>query len=161
MSTEQYEQSITERYERQKYIDGLRALADALEVHPEIPLPANGQYRNYPLTISFGYGSNPRERLAAAARAIRCNWAKSVDDSWLNLDGQLGGLYVQLYGKRDDVCTRRVVGTEQKEVEVEIIPAVTEKVTKEVEIVEWDCTPILAPARIDGSLPDPEPGWDR
>lgn len=145
--------STTEQYERQKYIDGLRALADILESNPAIQLPTHGTL--LPLLIPFTRGQDVRERMAAAARAFRCNWAKSVDESedgksaYLNLDGQLNGLKVQLYAQRDAVCTRRVIGTEQREVETTIIPAVTEKITKEVEIVEWDCTPILAPARDD------------
>jgi hypothetical protein len=87
--------------------------------------------------------------MAAARRAFgSASWTKNVSDSgnWFNLAGQLGGLHVELYAPRDAVCTRVVTGIEKREVEVEVTPAVTEKVVKTVEVAEWECRAILAPA---------------
>jgi hypothetical protein len=51
-----------------------------------------------------------------------------------------GGVRLSYQAQRDEVCTRRVVGTETVEVPDPAAP----KVTVEREIVEWDCEPILA-----------------
>jgi hypothetical protein len=127
---------------RESYIAGLRKLADALEAHPEIPMPGQGSSAGNPL-LTYFFGDDAREQMAAARRALGCPFGKGVDEKWLKLNGQMEGLHLQLYAGRDAVCTRRVVGTEEREVEEEITPAVTEKVVKTIEIVEWDCHPIL------------------
>lgn len=132
---------------RADYIEGLRQLAAVLEANPEIQMPISGGISaSSALVIRAG---DTREDLAAAARAFPCAWAKSTSgdgDQWLDLNGQLAGLHVQLYADREAVCTRRVVGVEDREVEEVVTPAVTRKVTKPVEIVEWDCGPILGKA---------------
>ncbi len=136
----------TQDNDRQAYIDGLRALAAVLEQHPEVPLPYHGAADSYsPLLIGF-YGSTAREQLAAAVRAMPCAWTKDVSGKWLNLNGHLAGLHLQMYAARDVVCTRRVTGVEDREVEEEVTPAVTRMVVKPVEVVTWDCGSLLAPA---------------
>jgi len=131
--------------DRAAYIDGLRQLAGVLEEHEEIPLPFSGSIT--PLQTGF-YGDGAREQMAAAVRAMPGKWVKDASDKWLNLTGQLAGLRIELYAERDAVCTRVVTGTEEREVEKVITPAVTEKVTETVELVEWDCSPILAPREV-------------
>lgn len=137
----------TEETARAAYIAGLRQLADTLEQHPEVGLPINsGTSILSPVTISCGSGPAAPEILAASRRAFGAgSWTKDVSDSgnWLNLKRQLAGLHVELYAARDSVCTRRVVGTEEREVEVEVTPAVKEKRTETVEVIEWVCAPIL------------------
>lgn len=134
--------------DREQYIEGLRQLAQVLEDNPEIELPTYGTL--LPMSMGFFESGGDRDRMAAAARAFPCTWQKSVHDSetqsYFNLDGRLAGLRIQLSSFRDLVCTRRVVGTEDREVEEEVTPAVTRKVVKPVEVVEWDCGPILRPA---------------
>lgn len=130
------------KYDRQAYIDGLRALATVLEDHPEVELPVEGTI--LPLAFNF-WGDDARERMAAAARAIPAGaWAKQAGDTYFKLDGKLAGLNVQLAAHRDAVCTRVVTGTEDREVEEEVTPAVVRKVVKSVEVVEWQCGSILA-----------------
>jgi hypothetical protein len=136
---------------RAAYIDGLRILTTALEEHPEIPLPLYGDRPSSPLTMMiFGDPGDAREQMAAAARAFPCQWDKSTSgdgEKWLNLKGQLGGgLHVELTTYREAVCTRRVTGVEEREVEEEVTPAVTRTVVKTVETYEWDCHSILRPA---------------
>jgi hypothetical protein len=134
---------------RAGYITGLRALADILEGNPELPLPWQGTPSS-PLTFHYLTGENPRRGMALAARVIPCKWAKSEQESqdgrlaWLNLDGQLHGLHIQLDAYRDAVCERVVTGTVDREVEKIITPAVTEKVTETVPVVEWRCGSIMA-----------------
>lgn len=129
---------------RSAYISGLRKLADALEATPEVPLPHEGRA----CAISIYFHDDTPERMAAAARAIPCSWQKQVreyeDSAWMDLHGSLDGLTIELTAPRDTVCTRRVVGTETREVEETVTPAVTRKVTKEVDVVEWDCGSILS-----------------
>lgn len=131
--------------ERQRYIDGLLMLAGILKNHPGVPLPYHGHHCE--ITISeFLCVADPREALAAAARAFPCDWRKGArDDTYFDLIGQLGGLKIKLTAYRDAVCERVVVGTEDRPVEKVITPAVTETVTEPTEIVEWRCGSLLAP----------------
>jgi len=128
---------------RAAYIAGMRKWLDLLEASPEIPLPLNGTDPLSPQIINFG-GDSAQEEMAAARRAIGGQWEKTVTEKWFKLRTHLDGFHLMLYAGRDLVCTRRVTGTEMKEVEEEVTPAVTRKVTKEVPIVEWDCGPLLA-----------------
>lgn len=136
--------------QRAAYIRGLRALADVLEAHPEVPVPYHGNQAD--ITISaFLHSEDPRAELAAAARAFPCNWEKAVRDdgtygSYFDLHGKLHGLSLRLTAYRDAVCERVVTGTRDIEVEEEIRPAETRKVVKQVETAEWVCHPLLAPA---------------
>jgi uncharacterized protein YbjT (DUF2867 family) len=129
--------------DRAAYIAGLRQLADALEAHPGIPLPVTE------MTIHFMRVDDPRTALAEAARAFPCAWRKRAwtgesGQSYFDLNGRLAGLSLKLSAYRDAVCTRVVTGTEDREVEEVVTPALTRKVTKPVEVVEWECSPILA-----------------
>lgn len=135
---------MTGQDQRAAYITGLRQLADALEQHDEIKLPENGS-QNIPLAIYFWNDDTARESMAATARALPTSWAKNVSEKYLRLNGQLAGLHVELISTRDAVCTRRVTGTEKREVTVEVEPAKTRTEVQDVDVVEWDCAPILAP----------------
>ena len=131
---------------RAGYIAGLRLLADALDAHPELPLPSTNAITFHFLSDS----ADPRAEMAAAARAIPCTWAKVVLDgekwSYFELHGKLAGLRVELTAFRDAVCTRVVTGAEERELVEVVTPAVTRKVVKLVEVVEWQCGSLLAPA---------------
>ena len=136
---------------RAAYTAGLRQLAGILDAHPELPLPFEGGSAGRAMSFHFLFGADPRAALAAAARARPCTLAKNVRDygehgAYLDLAGQLAGLHVELTAYRDDVCTRRVTGTEDREVEETVTPAVTRKVTRTVDVVEWECHPVMAPA---------------
>lgn len=132
---------------RQRYIDGLRVLASVLENNEDIPLPYHGDGTD--ITIHFLFGSNPREAMASAAAAIPCNWSKNARESeygdYFDLTGTVGGLKLRLTAYREAVCKRNVIGTEEREVDEVVTPAVTKKVRKPVDIVEWDCGSLLAP----------------
>src|SRR5262249_33664743 len=100
------------------------------------------------MTIQFLYGDDQRQRMADAARAIPCRWEKDGGSTYFYLTGHLHGLKLALMAYRDEVCTRVVTGTELQEVEEEVQPAVTRTVVKPVEIVEWQCSPLLAPPEV-------------
>ena len=132
---------------RQRYIDGLRVLASVLENHEGIPLPWDGT--GSPISLNFLFGDRPREQMAGAARAFPCEWSKDFMSSrygdYINLDGKVAGLSIRLTAYRDTVCKRVVTGTEDREVEEVVTPAVTRKVTETVDVIEWDCGSVLAP----------------
>jgi hypothetical protein len=133
--------------ERERYIDGLRVLASVLEQNENIPLPIQGHSSTLTMMF-FGKDEIIRGAMAAAARAFPCNWEKRVSGvagEYFDLLGTLGALRVELTAPRGAVCKRVVVGTEEREVEEVVTPAVTKKVTRPVEIVEWDCGSLLAP----------------
>lgn len=137
--------------DRATYIDGLRKLADALEEHPEVPLPTTGTRQAMSWNL---WDDDAREQLAAVAKAIPCAWAKSARDgygdgpAYFDMTGFLGGLELKLTAFREAVCTRVVTGTREVTETVKdpgALAAVPEiEVTRTVEDVEWQCHPILA-----------------
>jgi len=68
---------------------------------------------------------------------------KSGSDEWYSVVKRFGAHRIEVYGQRDDVCERIVVGT--RDVEKMVVdpdaPLVTVTVTEE--IVEWVCPPSL------------------
>jgi hypothetical protein len=140
---------------RAAYVAGLRVLARILENHPEVPLPFAGT--GTPLTLHFLTGSGDREKMAAAARALPCQWVKGTRDygdlggAYFDLSGDLAGLRVQLTAAREDVCERIVTGTREvtemvkDPVLLDAVPLT--EVTRTVEDVEWRCRPVTAPAK--------------
>jgi hypothetical protein len=143
--------------ERERYIDGLRVLVAVLEQNEDIPPPIQGLFST--LVIMFlGKDEDIRERMAAAARAFPCSWEKRVSGGgelaeWFDLLGTVGGLKVELTAPRGAVCKRVVTGTEDREVDEVVTPAVTRKVTKPVDIIEWDCGSLLAPRPVTETAP--------
>jgi hypothetical protein len=136
---------------RTDYIEGLRKLADALENHPEIPLPYEGSHPQYArMSFHFLSADDPRAEMSAARRALGVPMEKraGADGQYFDLDGNLSGLYFTLVAFRKDVCERVVVATREVEVTepdpvaVAALPKMTRLVT--VEDVEWVCSPLLA-----------------
>lgn len=133
---------------RAEYIKGLRALADAMEQHPELPIPwQGGQYM--PMTFHFLHARDARAEMAAARRALGVPMDKKPrEDGYFDLAGMLHGLHVTLNAYRKDVCERVVVATREVEIEEpdpQAVPALPKvKRTEVVEDVEWICGPILA-----------------
>ena len=126
-------------HDRQGTIDGLRALADALEADPDLPVP-------YIAGASWGVHGIAADKVPAEiARVSRlvpvARWDKKVDDGYYRLNALLGALPVEVWGYRNEVCTRVVTGTR---VVAEKVPTGFETVTKTVEDVEWVCSPLLA-----------------
>lgn len=134
--------------QRDLFIEGLRALAGILEYNPAVPLPTTGT--NMPVTWNF-WGDDAREQMTSVRRAIPGTWDKHLWDapesgnSYIDLNGKLAGLRLQIGAYRDAVCTRVVKGTETREVQEIVTPAEMRMVAKEVEVVEWECGSLLAP----------------
>jgi hypothetical protein len=139
--------------ERASYIDGLRALADTLEEHPEVGLPSYGQATR----ILFYFEGTPDgvAAMAAARRAFPCAWQKHFSGGgehpdWFDLRGRLHGVGIELYTHRNAVCERVVTGTHEVTETVKDPEKLAEvpmiEVTRTVEDARWECRSILAPA---------------
>lgn len=103
---------MNEQDERAEMIAGLRALADTMEAHPEIPVPTSGASFS-PLSFGF-HGENARERVIAAGRAMPCSLVLALpgDGQFAELRGHLAGLHVALYARREELLSSRVTGYE-------------------------------------------------
>lgn len=123
-----------EKTENEKYADGLRALADFYQQHPEMPLPY-GDIQLFP---------NGKEELAVIARAMR-TFKKSFSDEMIYLRKTFGPVNLVAMEYRKKVCKPRVVGTETVKVKK---PVTFEEVEETRDILEWDChEPVLKDAK--------------
>lgn len=123
---------------------GYRHLADLIE-SGACPIPINAS-----ISINLGYRAEvaPEDQPAAAAELRRAfgggHWDKEDFDGYgsssLILRGMCGGLPIDIWIDRSQVCERVVVGTET--VEVPALPA-TEARTETREVYEWRCGPPL------------------
>lgn len=119
-----------------EYANGLRALADLMDAHPELA--------GYDVTRNVFVQS--LDEMTALARKIGGTWTKHSLGDYLFLRREVApGVRVEINIQHHLACERVVVGTEtiEREVpdpeQVEQIPLVT--VTETVEKVEWRCPP--------------------
>lgn len=128
----------------EKVIAAHRAVADLLEAHPTIkpPYVINGGVIAWTL-YSWDCPDGIPATIAEIRRVVGGTWTKREQESYggqPELVLERGGY--QITTKRDNVCVRRVVGTETVE-----HPAIAKDAwTEEREIIEWDCRPILGEA---------------
>ena len=136
---------------RPAFTAGLRAVADFLDEHPEVPLPYLGggaAGSRLPAFSIYLVSGDQKTQLAAIARAM----GNAVKAPKKHHDGsesfqvwrEFEGVVLFAQAEREQVCRRVVTGTEDREVEEVVTPAVTRKVTKPVEVVTWECLPLLA-----------------
>jgi len=119
-------------------IAGLRALAVWRTEHPEI----NGGHLGDSFIIHrSGDHAAVVRALADGARIGEVKKYEVRGGEGLHVSRKFGGGVSATYAaEREQVCTRRVVGTETVEVPDPDAPLVT----IERDVVEWDCEPILA-----------------
>lgn len=131
---------------RAAYTAGLRALADLLDAHPELPLPysGNGDAMNF-----IELGDEARRGAAVFARLMPGKVEKSASDNGqFYLTFTLHGLRLRWVAQRAQMCERVVTGTREVEIEVPdpealaLVPKV--KRVEVIEDVEWQCRPVLA-----------------
>jgi hypothetical protein len=133
---------------RAAYTAGLRALADVLDEHPELPLPYDGT--TSPVCV-FAYD---REHVATFAKVLPGPVEKVYEDDdqtfGFRLRGLFGGVKFEVIAPRAEVCTRIVKGTREVTREVPDPAALaavpTTTVVETVEDVEWVCSPLLSEA---------------
>lgn len=138
--------------ERDNYVAGLRALADLLDDHPELPLPNTGRSNAFDWWIWDHDVEDPKATLAEIVRLIPGAKNKVVGEaagsSWFTVEATLRGLRIDVNANRATVCQRVVTGTREVVEEVpdpDALAAVpTVSVTKTVEDFEWVCEPLLA-----------------
>ena len=123
--------------ERDDYIAGLRQLADLLERNESLILP----YSSY---SAFNMFTHSKKELQDWAKAFPGTLEKEFSDIDIILKGALNGISIKIYGDREGVCERVVVGT--REVKHPATPAYEAKPERIeiVEEVEWICGSLLA-----------------
>ena len=109
-----------------EYADGLRAIADWFEAHPDVPTP------DYP-RIDVSSAETKEEALVIARALGSCT--KTYGDTTFTLAKDFGGIHLSFNFWRSAVCERRVIG-------VLHVPASSTPAHDE-EIVEWECSPLL------------------
>lgn len=132
----------TDAAERASLVAGLRALADDLE-RGNAPLPTHPPKVQW---LIFGDDVDQKAIAAEVVREIGGKWDKGKYQGGDLFDFTRdygGGVIASVVVDRPQVCTRRVVGTET--VTLPAIDAKPER-TEDREIVEWDCSPLLAEA---------------
>jgi hypothetical protein len=124
--------------ERADAIQGLRDLADFLEQHPGVPAP----------TYNALLVSSTKEMLTRIARMA--SWTKDYGGEYFSLKKEfLGGLTLDIYTSRSEVCRKVVVGER-------VVPARPAEPERVEEVVEWVCEEALLAARTDpATLGDP------
>lgn len=117
------------------FIIGLRALADWYEANPNADLR--------PQTICV-YPDDTKEEVRRWSRMLG-TFTKNTSDTLYTLSKQFGPVQLDVVFLRDIVCERRVVGTKAVTEKVPDPGAPLVEITREEEIVEWDCPSALAP----------------
>lgn len=131
--------------EREDFIQGLREFADFLETHEDVPSPV------WEETI-YRYVDD-EDKVKAAARTGD-SWVKDYGTDTFRLKRRFGNgaITYSINCEREKVCEKKIVGTEVQELvdeewireQYRHIRETAPKIPTEVEIVEWDCKPLLA-----------------
>jgi hypothetical protein len=141
---------------RSEFTAGLRQVAGFLDDHPEVPLPylGGGTDSKLPTLMIFPL-EDQRAVMGAVARAMghATKAPKTYSDGTelFQVWRDFAGITLCAQADRNAVCTRVVTGTEEREVEEVVTPAVKRKVVKQVDVVEWKCQPLLADAAAGGA----------
>ena len=132
--------------------EDLRTLADMIETHSDT-LPDNINFNIYSYLWKWSSEEGIPEVLATTMRSGLKTGAvvtKTYDDDRFRLKITMPNQKIsyEISAEREEVCTKRVTGTEMVE---KSIPPEGEWVTKmvEQEVVEWDCHPLLAVTKED------------
>lgn len=129
--------------------DKLRAVADLLDAHPDLPPPCVWSYAHSGVSVQWQLMNDDDakdDQRAAARRIMRAIGGKWTKNPWgdrFDFEQVVDGIKVEICASREQVCGRRVVGTE--EVTHPAVEAQPER-TETREVVEWDCSPVLAEA---------------
>jgi hypothetical protein len=110
-----------------EFATSLRLLADLYENNPTVPLPAS--------TFHL-YCSDKSQRRALLHAVGTLTKDYKALDGYIVLSGKVGSITLDTYVARNEVCERRVTGTQIVEKK---IPVEFETRTETVEKVEWIC----------------------
>src|SRR5215831_18144484 len=106
---------------REEIIAGLREMADWLEATPEAPVSS--------WMAPMVWCPSPSKESQNNTFELRKDFA--------------GGVFYLADTRRENVCTKRVVGTKKVEVQDPQLLAEVPKIEVDEDIVEWDCHPLL------------------
>jgi hypothetical protein len=152
------ETATQQPYAVPSFVNGLRALADALEAddrtaartdHPPYLVPLRWSLES--LTAYFA--DSEQDRMVAAMRFLKqvgfriekdftTSFAKFIC-TWPAESPYAPTVKATFMISRNSICTAKVVGTERKQVRKEVKPAEYETVEEDVDVIEWDCKPVL------------------
>jgi hypothetical protein len=132
----------------------LRAIADAVENNQFLAALIAQAFEGaiFPMfAVDRENGDDPRVVMAETIRLLKALAAgptsKRYSDKWFYAEVPLRAIKLRLTDEREKVCTRVVTGTETVTEEIpdpEYIaaaPKVTQ--TREVEVVQWQCEPLM------------------
>ena len=127
-----------EQLRRRQFIEGLRAVAEFYEKNP------SAWYDGMHLTLNmYVWGRAARKALMETARLFgRCN--KVYDENNITVSRQFSQqVTLAVFAARARVCRRQVLGS--RILPERIVPATSEVriPASRVEIVEWQCDPLL------------------
>lgn len=135
---------LADALQRAEYVSGLRAIADILDANPALPLPYPGASDYAPFSWYVTSGKEQKATAAAIVRAIGGRWDKdATHPNLFVISTRLRGLLVDVTADRDQVCTRRIVGSQTV---IKKIPTAFEEREIKQDIIEWDCGSLLAGA---------------
>ena len=118
-----------------------RRVADLLEAHPDIAQPSICSDGSIFWSLwSFECPDGVPAMVAKIRRIVGGKWDKSEQEGITSPEMVFSRDGYSITVRRDSVCTRRVVGTTTITKEAINLPERTET----IEIVEWDCSPVLA-----------------
>jgi len=131
----------------------LRALADLIDNHPDLPVPYITGYSSGDMQASWYlhvHGIDLPNQKTTAARIVRTlggQWDKTQDDDQFSFTQDRDGLSLTVIVNRAAVCERVVTGTH--EVTVPATPAqpaqeALPERTERVEDIQWVCSSLLA-----------------
>jgi hypothetical protein len=127
-----------EQRRRGLFIEGLRAVAQFYEAHPE------AWYDGVHLTLNmYIWGRGAREALARTVRAFGL-CTKHYDDNNITVSRKFSDqVTLSIFAPRAKVCSRVILGT--RILPAHTLPAVSEVYFPETteEIVAWRCDPLL------------------
>lgn len=127
--------------DRSALVAGHRRAADFIETHPDLTAPAVYHDGSFHWSLySYHCPQGVPAMVAAIRRAVGGKWAKSEEDGYGGPEMLFKREGYTIRVKREAVCVRRVVGTETVTKPAVSLPERTET----VEVVEWDCAPLLS-----------------
>jgi len=127
-----------EQLRRQQFIAGLHAVATFYETHPE------AYYDGMHLSLNmYVWGSAARKTLITMAKAFGL-CTKTYDDKNVTVARRFSEqVTLAVFAPRAKVCRRIVLG--ERVLPARIVPAMAEQTipSTRMEIVEWQCDPLL------------------
>jgi hypothetical protein len=144
------EQKLTEQETREQWLSGLEELVKLLRDKPELPLPA----ALYLHSCQHEYNNTDvKAKMATIAKAFApCE--KEYSEDYFLLVRSFGPHTIKYFTSRSAVCTAKVAG--KKMVEAKPSSYYPEVPAHEVDVIEWECSPLLETTDEKSTGPSPD-----